>query len=318
MRVRIVVLLLVVSAAVAALLVTRPPQAAIESASPLPRPAAPAAPAPATVRVAAIQCFSDLGKTLENRKRLSELIAQAAEMKARIVVLPECAAHGYMQPALDRKWSRNADSEKDELSVDVVAETVPGTSTRHFSSLAKSLGLYIALPLIESAGGKFYNTLVLLDPDGELAGHHRKQSLWTPGDGQWAAAGDRAPQVIPTPFGRIGLMICHDLHVLPARLKAARAEIVLYSVGWYGMNTRAWFESVFPERYVVPNGFSVVAANWSSNPAEDGWEGRGSSCVIAADGKVLATAKNVEGCEIVVADLPVGTSEMPPKIPATE
>jgi predicted amidohydrolase len=259
-----------------------------------------------------------MGKILENRKRLTELVTQAAELKAKIVVLPECAAHGYMQPALDRKWSRNADSDKDELSVEAVAETVPGTSTRHFAALAKSLGLYIALPLIEAADGKFYNTLVLLGPDGELVGHHRKQALWTPGDGQWAAAGDRPPQVIPTPYGRLGLMICYDVHLMPAKLKAAKAEIVLYSVGWYGLNTRAWFESIFPERHVVPNGFSVVAANWSGNPAEEGWEGRGASCVIAADGKVLAMAKGVEGCEIVVADLPIGTSETPVKVPAAE
>jgi predicted amidohydrolase len=258
-----------------------------------------------------------MGKISYNRELLTKLITQAAEQKAQIVVLPECAVHGYMNLPQDQKWSVKADAEKGELAVEEVAEPVPGSSTRYFAALAKKLNIYLALPLIEVHAGKYYNALVLLDGAGEIAAHHRKHALWPPGDAAWAAEGDGAAQVVTTPFGRVGLMICFDVHRMPARLKAARADIVLYAVGWYGPNTENWFKERFPEKYVAPNQFAVVAANWSSDAGES-WEGRGYSCVIGRDGSVLAMAKTVEGSEIIFADLPVSAARETAPVPASE
>jgi predicted amidohydrolase len=260
-----------------------------------------------TVRVAAIQCYSCLGKTRENCELIERLVRQAAGQKAQIVVLPECAVPGYMNPALDLKWSRNAKEEDGELPVESAAETVPGPSSRRFGALAQELSIYLALPLLEAAGAKYFNSLLLFDPSGVLVAHHRKQSLWSEGDGQWATKGDLPVQVVSTPFGRLGLMICYDFHALPAQLKAAQADIVCYAVGWYGPNTENWYREIFPRRYVVPNNFAVIAANWSGAPGEPNWQGQGYSCVIARDGSILAMAKTTEGSEIVIADIPLET-----------
>ena len=265
-----------------------------------------------TVRVAAIQCYSRMGEVERNRKLLTGLIEKAVEQKAKIVVLPECAVHGYMDPGRDRTWSARAKGEG-LLAVQGVAETIPGPSTKHFGELAKKLGIYLVLPLIEAAEDKFFNVQVLLDPEGKVLLHHRKWNLWPPGDGLWASPGKRPVQVADTPFGRLGMMICYDVHKLPEELKRAGADIVLYSVGWYGPNTDTWFSDVFPRRYVVPNGFAVVAANWSADPGAPEWPGIGHSCIIAANGKVLAMAKTVRGDEIIVADLPTRSPHGAPK-----
>ncbi len=99
--------------------------------------------------------------------------------------------------------------------------------------------------------------------------HHRKPSLWTPGDGTWCTPGEREIQVVKTEYGRLGLMICFDFHTLPPLLAKKGADIVLYSVGWFGPNEENWFGKLLPAKAVIPYGFDLVAANWSSATAAE-------------------------------------------------
>lgn len=157
----------------------------------------------ATVRVAAIQCYSKMGETSQNTMQLIPLIRQAAAGGAKIIVTPECAVQGYMYPPDWTTWTAQSSS-------------ITGSTRRG-----------------------------------------------PPGDGAWCSEGKRPIQVVDTPYGRLGLMICFDFHVLPPKLVEHRAGIVLYSVGWYGPNTKDWFSNKFSEIVVMPSGFNVVAANWS-------------------------------------------------------
>lgn len=253
------------------------------------------------VRVAAVQCYSEMGHTPENTANLAALIRQAAAAGAKFVVTPECALQGYMDPPSWTSWTTEAGQ---PWSVANVAEPVPGPATATFANLAKELKLYICLGLIESAGNTFFNAQVLLAPDGSLVAHHRKKALWPPGDGAWCSEGDLPVQVVDTPYGRVGLMICYDFHELPELLGKAKADLVLYSVGWYGPNEKDWFSKRFPREAVMPYGFSVVAANWAGQTPADEWPGRGFSCILAGDGTVCAMATSVIGNELVVADVP--------------
>ena len=264
------------------------------------------APAPRTVRVAAVQCYSRMGETARNAKRLTDLITRAADRGAKIVVLPECALQGYMDPGRGRVWRTKDQDAGLGPAVEPAAEPVPGKSTRAFGALAKKLGIYLALPMIESGKGKFYNAQVLLDPRGTIIAHHRKTNLWEPGDGTWATQGNEPARVVDTPYGRLGLMICYEVHVLPEPLARAKADIVLYSVGWFGPDTDRWYAETFPRDYVAPHDFAVVVANCSAAVGAPGWDGHGHSCIIGGGGKVLAAAKTTRGSEIIIADLPCG------------
>jgi predicted amidohydrolase len=256
------------------------------------------------VKVAAIQCYSRMGEVRRNRALLTQLVHNAAEKGAKIIVTPECAVCGYMDPATEMKWSSRPEAGDPEMDVNRVAETIPGPSTKHFAALAGKLGAYLCIGLIEKSDGKFYNSQVLLDPHGEIAAHHRKRAPWAPGDGLWMTKGDRPIQVVDSPYGRLGLMICRDYHVLPELLAKKRADIVLYSVGWYAPNPKGWFSILFPRKVVVPNRFSVVAANWSAEKGSPGWPGHGYSCIISSRGELLGMAAGTRGSEIVIADLP--------------
>ncbi len=168
-----------------------------------------------TVRVAAIQCPSEMGATGENVRRISDLVRKAAAQGANIVVVPECAVQGYMDPLTWTSWKKSQDDGDPQVAT--IAEPIPGPSTRHFGALAKELGVYLCIGLVEAEADKFYNSQVLLARTGQIVARHRKQSLWMPGDATWCSAGERPVQVVETEYGKLGLMICHDFHTLPAK-----------------------------------------------------------------------------------------------------
>jgi predicted amidohydrolase len=243
-----------------------------------------------------------MGKTAANVSNITSLVRQAAAKGAKIIVTPECAVQGYLDPMTWTSWSK---VDGRDMAVRKVAEPVPGLTTALMGRLAAELGVYLCVGLIESATNGFFNAQVLLSPTGAIVAHHRKRALWTPGDSDWCTKGDRPVQIVSTEYGNLGLMICFDFHVLPPLLAERKADIVLYSVGWYGPNEKTWFSSTFPAKAVVPYGFHVVAANWSSATASQKWPGRGYSCIINRGGHVLAMSEHVQGNDIVIADLPI-------------
>ena len=94
------------------------------------------------------------------------------------------------------------------------AEVVPGPSTRHCCALAKELDIYLTIPLLEAdfKDGKdkprYFNTVCLANPKGELVAHYRKLTPWPYPEKSWATAGDRGVQTYDTEYGRVGLGIC--------------------------------------------------------------------------------------------------------------
>lgn len=257
-----------------------------------------------TVKVAAIQCYSRMGEKQYNYEAVSGLVRQAAVGGAKIIVLPEAAVTGYMNPAKGITWTKEEPMEG-ELSIKGVAETVEGEFVKKYIALADELDIYLTVPFIEKEGEEYFNSVVLASPDGKVVGHHRKESLWTHGDSGWCSVGSLRPVVIESEYGRLGLMICYDVHSMPQKLSELKADIVLYPVGWYGPNTEDWYKRRFPEKYVVPNDFSVIAANWSFEKGGDGWQGVGWSNVVFRNGIVLKITDRLEGNTIVTAEIPL-------------
>jgi len=275
----------------------------LSSRTPMPRETS-TSEASATVRVAAVQFHSVMGDPAGNRRRLAPLIERAAEGGAKIVVLPEAALPGYADLSTDTFWSNSDEDEEGYLRVAEVAEAVPGPSTEFFAILARKLGVYITVPLIERADGGYYNTVALVSPEGEVAAVHRKHVLWPVADSFWMKEGPKEATVVETPFGRLGLMICRDVHALLPLMGGAGADIVLYSVAFLGPNTGDWFETTLAGR-VAEQGVSLVLANWTF-PEDPGWSGWGASCVISPQGKILARAERVPGDQVIFADVPIG------------
>jgi predicted amidohydrolase len=263
---------------------------------------------PSTVRVAAVQFISKWAQPAENRKAIEPLVREAAKNGAKIVVLPETAITAYMSHDIRLTWQvgeRRLTANLQGVSPKEFAETVPGDSTRIFGDLAKKLGIYLTVPLVEfdPKQEKYFNTLVLVDPTGEIALHYRKLNPWPWAERGWAAAGDRGHQFIDTPYGRLSLLICYDINFEPLKLKENHVDHLLYSIAWVDDVGSTWFTKQLPEIANKAN-LNIIGANWSV-PDQPGWHGYGHSLILSRSGETLAKAKNDLGSEIIYANLPV-------------
>ena len=269
--------------------------------------AQPVAP-PKTVTVAAVQCSSDLGDTAGNTKKLTALIKEAAANGAKIVVLPETAITGYLSQDLKTNWHVKGmplDAKFAGKDPAAFAETVPGPSTKHFCALAKELGIYVTIPLLEVADEpkRYFNTVCLANPKGELVAHYRKLTPWPRPEKSWATAGDRGVQTYDTEYGRVGLGICFDIHTILEKYADKKLWALLYPIAWVDTEHPAdWMFHKLPAR-VKPFKHHLIGANWSVDKAQE-WRGYGFSVIVSNEGRVVASARSLYGSEIVYAELP--------------
>jgi predicted amidohydrolase len=278
----------------------------------LPLPLLAADPKPATVKVAAVQCSSDLGDVAGNTKKLTALVREAAKNGAKIVVLPETAVTGYLSQDLKTNWHLKGwplDAKFAGKDPSGLAETVPGPSTKQFCALAKELDVYLTVPLLEvdvtkgKDAPRYFNTVCLAGPKGELVAHYRKLTPWPHPEQSWATPGDRGVQTVDTEYGRVGLGICFDVHTVLEKYEPHKLWCLLYPIAWVDAEHPAdWMLHKLPAR-VKPFRHHLVGANWSVDKKQD-WRGYGFSVVISAEGKVVAAAKSLYGSEVVYADLP--------------
>lgn len=279
------------------------------TATPAPTSAASApASAPATVRVAAIQFVSEFGQPEQNRQRLAPLIRQAAGQGAKIVVLPETAITGYMSHDLKKTWQTDGRKPSEGLEgVDPkdAAEAVPGPSTELFGKLAKELGIYLTVPLVEAdaSAHRYYNTIVLVDPSGQMLLHYRKLNPWPFAERSWAVPGDRGLQVVDTPYGRLGLLVCYDINFEPLCLSELKVDSLLYCIAWVDQPDSTWFTEKLP-LIARENRLNIIGANWSV-PRRPTWSGYGHSLILDHDGVARAHVKSDLRDEIIYADLPI-------------
>jgi predicted amidohydrolase len=149
--------------------------------------------------------------------------------------------------------------------------------------LAKKHNCYIEACYNERDGQGVYNTAVLIDRSGEIAGKYRK--LYVPREEieSGITPGLEVP-VFDTDFGRVGMMICWDVqYVGPAQLLALRgAEVILLPI-WGGNEALIRARAIENQVFVVTSGYDVQ------------------SWIIDPEGKTLAVASPVEGEESAIA-----------------
>jgi predicted amidohydrolase len=260
-----------------------------------------------TVKVAAIQCSSDLGEIEKNSKKLEELTIQAAKEGAKIVVWPETAVTGYLSQDNKENWHlKNWPIESQFTGKDPTpfAESKDGKSVKRFAKLAKEQGIYLTIPFLEIENGKFYNTVCLANPKGDIVAHYRKLTPWPLPEKSWATAGNRGIQTYDTEYGRVGLGICFDIHTILEKYQNQKLWALLYPIAWVDVEHPAeWFQHRLTER-VKPFNLHVIGANWSVDKKQS-WRGYGFSTIINNKGEIASQAKSLYGSEIVYANLEV-------------
>ncbi len=175
----------------------------------------------ASFRIAAVQAapvFLDREATLN---KACALIAEAGRHDARLIVFPESFIPAYP----DWVWAVPAGeaSLHNALYARLLdnAVEIPGPATARLCQAASQAGAYIVMGLTErnteASGGSLYNTMLLIDPQGQILGRHRKlvptggeRLVWAPGDGSTLAVYDTA-------LGKIGGLICWENYMPLAR-----------------------------------------------------------------------------------------------------
>lgn len=177
-----------------------------------------------------------------------------------------------------------------------VGEAVPGPSTNLLGEAARRNRLWVVAGLMEADGDLLYNTAVLLDRQGRIAGKYRKVHLpreeWLKG----IAPGDDYP-VFQTDFGTVAIQICYDWFFPEAAAAfALRGAEILFAPTWGttfpDQDGRVEGENVFRVR-ARDNGLYLVPSVYD-----------GSSMVIDPLGRILVSNKGQSGvfwCEVDLA-----------------
>jgi N-carbamoylputrescine amidase len=107
------------------------------------------------------------------------------------------------------------------------AESIEGPSVHWLKNQSKKFGIYLGFTFLEAEGEHFYNSFVLIQPDGTLTGRVRKSPPASI-EAYFYRQGEDS-HVIDTEFGRVGVNICYKklLHERVNELYEAGVDLFL-------------------------------------------------------------------------------------------
>jgi predicted amidohydrolase len=137
-----------------------------------------------------------------------------------------------------------------------VSEPIPGITTQALGAVAEQHGVYVVvgMPEFDPDLNAYFNSAVLIGPDGNVAGVYRKRNNLL--EASYNAEVFGAIPTFDTPYGRIGIVICADLFYphFPRAAAVAGAQILLAPAN-VGITTD------FMRVRSFENGIAIVVAN---------------------------------------------------------
>ncbi len=236
------------------------------------------APAPRPVKIATVYYRPSGGTPETNIESYCDHVDEAGRMGADIVCLPE----GMTLVGTGLNYGQSA-------------QPISGPATERLSAAAKRNRLWVVACFNEVDGSTLYNTAILFDRGGNIAGKYRKVHLPREEWRQGITPGDVYP-VFETDFGTIAMQICYD-YFFPepeAAFALAGAEIIFAPTwGSTGKDRDGCVggENMFRVR-ARDNGVYMVPSVFDGN-----------SLVIDPLGRVLASSDGRTGVFMAEVDL---------------
>jgi predicted amidohydrolase len=148
----------------------------------------------------------------ENLERACHYIRVAGRtFGSKVVVLPEFFLHGFEPGHGIDEWIG-------------ASLRIPGPEVEALGAAAREANCYVAgmvYEVMDEFPGRFWNTAIIIDPDGQVALKYHKLYAMTgktrPGDvytdyvERMGGPGALFP-VLDTPYGRLGCLICYDIN----------------------------------------------------------------------------------------------------------
>jgi nitrilase len=243
---------------------------------------------------------------LLNREKTIEgavqLIGEVAAEGAELVIFPETFIPGYpiwmwrLRPGGDMSLTNELYGRLFENAVDL-----DGDDLAPLQAAAKKNAITVVCGMNERDGGvsrgTLYNTVVVIDADGNLVNRHRKLMPTNP-ERMVHGFGDASGlKTIDTPVGRIGTLLCWENYMPLARYALYAQGVEIYIAPTYDSGD-AWIgtmQHIAREGrcWVVNSGCVMRASDIPDDfpdkdelyPDPDAWVNPGDSLVIGPDGK---------------------------------
>jgi len=236
------------------------------------------------VAVAQISCL--LGDPEANLLKVREFSLRAKQTGAELIVFPEMADTGYSMPVIREHanpWNNGF---------------LPG-----LQETARKLSIAIVSGVSERDGSAIYNSQVLIDSRGDIAGKYRKTHLYAvaPVEEQTCFAPGDCFTTFDVGGLRFGFSICYDLRFPEMYRKLAteqKAGAFIISSAWPFPRVEH-FRTLAMAR-AIENQSYVIASNRVGKD-DDLWF-CGSSAIIDPRGVVIAAA-SADREELIQADL---------------
>ena len=254
-----------------------------------------------TVAATQMACTPDIDANLANAE---SLVRKAAESGANMILIQELFALPYFcKDQLDKYFD--------------LAEPISDSKViQYMSKLAKELGVVLPVSFFERDNNVYYNSLVVVDSDGNVVSHYRKSHIPDgPGyqEKYYFSPGDTGFVVSKTSFGSIGVGICWD-QWFPETARALvlqGAEILFYptaigSEPVTGLKSRDHWQRAM-QGHAAANMVPLVASNRIG--VEQGeacaLEFYGSSFIADQTGAIVEEASEVDE-EILLYEFDLG------------
>lgn len=242
-----------------------------------------------------------------NLEKYIHYIEEAAAIGARLIVFPEVSLQGYLK-------KRGAPSEPEVIELTryyrQTAETVPGPSTELIGKYAARHNMYIQIGMAESAraGQAFYNSAVLVGPDG-VVGVFRK--LHDRGEWPVFCSGDEFP-IMETAIGKLGAFVCYDM-CFPETVRTYSvrgAVIASMSTAWPLKDPNipdpesdhyAYVYDILTRAHAIANQVFFISSNQVGPTGRFNYYGH--ARIISPTGKVLADSGREEKLITAMVDI---------------
>jgi N-carbamoylputrescine amidase len=240
-----------------------------------------------------------------NIAKAIELVRAAHALGAQVVLLPELFATPYFPREIDAKFFSLAHSADEDPSL------------RALAPLAKELGVVLPISFFERAGDAYYNSLAVLDADGQSLGLYRKTHI-PDGTGYeekyYFSPGDTGFRRYSTRYGNLGVGVCWD-QWFPESARAMTllgADLLLYPTA-IGSEPVTGRDTSLPWRramigHAVSNTIPVAASNRVGTEGDQVFYGM--SFISDPWGEIVAElGRTEEGVCLATLDLAAARSD---------
>lgn len=220
-----------------------------------------------SVAISQMPCSWD---TYANLHQAEVLVRLAARQGAHIILLQELFETPYFCQTPKPEYLLNATTLEDNPAI------------KHFKAIAAELEVVLPISFFELAGQARFNSIAIIDADGEVLGVYRKSHIPDgPGyhEKYYFNPGDTGFQVWDTRYARIGVGICWDQWFPEcARSMALQgAELLLYPTAIGSephdktIQSKDHWQRV-QQGHAGANLMPVIASNRIGNEAQDNYD----------------------------------------------